>query len=49
MPSALRHVFDLIETFAWLGFAALLFIASTALLPFIMTAFLCGRLSRKGE
>lgn len=47
MPSALRHVFDLAARIAWLTFAALLFIASAALIPFLLAAFMCGRLSRK--
>lgn len=46
----MRHVLDFLASVlwvvAWAGLAALLFIASAALLPFIMAAFVCGRLSR---
>jgi hypothetical protein len=47
----IRHTLDLLASMlwfvAWATFAAILFITSTALLPFILVAFLCGRLSRR--
>jgi uncharacterized membrane protein len=48
----MRDILELIAALlwitAWVTFGTILFIASTALLPFVLTAFMCGRLSRKG-
>jgi len=45
-----RHILDAIASLLWFVgwavFAAILFIASAALLPFILAAFVCGRLSK---
>ena len=46
----MRHALDFMASLLWFTawgiFTAIIFIASTALLPFILAAFLCGRLSK---
>lgn len=46
MRRALDFMASLLWFTAWATFTAIIFIASTALLPFILAAFLCGRLSK---
>lgn len=46
MRRALDFMASLLWFTAWGIFGTIIFIASTALLPFILAAFLCGRLSK---
>ena len=47
MRAALDLIASLLWFASWAFFGAILFIVSTALVPFVLAAFLCGRLSKK--
>lgn len=46
MRSVLDFLASVLWVVAWAGIAALLFIASKVLQPYILAAFVCGYLSR---
>jgi hypothetical protein len=50
VAKVIRQALDFMASLLWFSswalFGALLFIASAALLPFILAAFICGRLSK---